>query len=141
MINAVDRFRLRTPAQRELFALSDNIDRNEQIIEQELNLIAQIEALLPPEVVQEVRQLSEDRADRQAERERLIDQLADLQDECDTVERHNRRFVRKHLVPQQHRLADQHETHQRILDQLSVVLSQVPDQVKRYEDRYGALDW
>ena len=140
MITAVDRFHLRSPAQRELFALSDNIDRNEQTIQQELNLIAQLEALLPPEVVQEVRQLSEDHADRQAKRERLIGELADLQHECDIVERQNRRFVQKHLVPQQHRLADQHETHQRILNQLRDVLSLVSDWVERYEQRYGPLE-
>ena len=129
-----------TPQETELFVHSDNIDRNEQAIQQTLNQITQIEAQLPPAVVQEVRQIYDDLVRHDAERERLIDKLADLQDKSDDLEGQNEHMLQCSLLPIQRRINDRHEPHQRILQQLSAVLSELSDQLKRYEDQYGPLD-
>ena len=140
MISRIVRDPRNTPAQQELFVHSDNIDRNEQAIQQALNQIAQLEAQLPPATVQEVRQIYDDLVRHDAERERLIDKLAHLQDKSDDLEGETERLVKYSLSSIQRRINDRHQPHQRILEQLNTVLSQLSDQLKRYEDQYGPLD-
>ena len=127
------------PAQRELFDLRDSIQANEQIINQLLNQIGQLEARLPPATAEEVRELSDTLPRLHTKQEELLDQLGNLRAKYDELDREHKRITRDLLLPQQHRITERHENHKQILDQLSDVSSQLSDQVKRYEDKYGEL--